>query len=182
MPQADSNRIAFRELQAADLPFLVSVRNSCRAMLHDDREFTPEQANEWFATVHPRFYLLTRDGAPIGYFRTSNWSEANRNVYVGCDLHISCRGKGLARTAYPLFLRFLFEELEMNKVSLEVLQHNEPAMRLYKRIGFVLEGVKRLEVRRDGRYLDSLIFSMLRSEFMAHYGIGQQQASPLVHG
>ena len=63
----------------------------------------------------------------------------------------------------------------MNKVSLEVLEHNERARRLYQRLGFVLEGVKRQEVWRNDRYLDSLLFSMLRSEFNSRYGVGNEQ-------
>ena len=74
--------IAFRELQFEDLPFLVEVRNASRSMLHDDREFTLAQAQEWFKTAHPRFYLVTHEGAPIGYFRTSSWSETNQNVSI----------------------------------------------------------------------------------------------------
>ena len=113
------------------------------------------------------FYLATLGHSPIGYFRTSNWNDANRHVHVGCDLHADFRGKGYALMAYRLFLRFLFDECGMNKVSLEVLEHNQRARRLYQRLGFVLEGIKRQDVWREGRYLDSLLFSMLKSEFVA---------------
>ena len=157
--------IAFRDLQSGDLPFLLGVRNECRTMLHDDRAFTLAQAQAWFAVTRPRFYLVTQDGSPIGYFRTSHWDETNRHVHVGLDLHADHRGRGLAQQAYRAFLAFLFDECGMNKVSLEVLEHNERARRLYQRLGFVPEGVKRQEIRRDGRWLDSQLFSMLKSEF-----------------
>ncbi len=168
--------IAFRKLQRDDLAFLVSVRNECRAMLHDDREFTLAQAEDWFDSTRPRFYLVALAGSPIGYFRTSNWSETNRHVYVGCDLHADFRGKGYGLTAYRMFLRFLFEECEMNKISLEALEHNQRALRLYRRLGFVLEGIKRQDVRREDRYLDSLLFSMLKSEFVAQEATGGERA------
>lgn len=167
--------IAFREMQQQDLPFLVGVRNECRAMLHNDTEFTLAQAQDWFRTKHPKFYIATLEGSSIGYFRTSNWDETSRHVFVGFDLHADYRGKGLAQAAYRVFLRFLFEECGMNKVSLELLGHNERARRLYQRLGFVLEGVKRQEVWRNDRYLDSLLFSMLRSEFNSRHGVGDEQ-------
>ena len=159
--------IAFREMQQDDLPFLLEVRNECRAMLHDDSAFTLEQARRWFATTRPRFYVITRDGAPIGYFRTSHWDEAAGQVSIGCDLHADHRGQGLAQAAYRLFLRHLFEDRGITKVSLEVLEHNAPARRLYQRLGFVQEDVKRRAVRRDGRNLDSIVMSMLKSDFVA---------------
>lgn len=168
--------IAIRELQASDLPFLVGIRNECRSMLHDDAEFTLAQAKAWFTATQPRYYVIACEGTPIGYFRTSNWNDVNRHVHIGCDLQADYRGKGLAQMAYRVFLQFLFGECGMNKVSLEVLDHNEPAKRLYRRLGFVLEGVKRQDVRRGDRYLDSLLMSMLRSEFHSRYGGGMDPA------
>ena len=166
--------ITFRELQFGDLDFLVEVRNECRAKLHDNTEFTLAQARAWFETAHPRFYLILNGDIPIGYFRTSQWSDRHRHVCIGCDLHASHRGKGFATAAYPRFLRFLFEEHGMNKVSLEVLSPNRRAARLYQRLGFVVEGVKRQEIWRDGGYLDSVLMSMLKSEFFSLYGDGRQ--------
>lgn len=159
--------IALREMQHADLPFLIEVRNECRAMLHDDSAFTLDQAQAWFAATRPRFYIITHAGTRIGYFRTSHWDQAG-SVSIGCDLHADHRGKGLAQAAYRLFLRFLFADCAVDKVWLEVLEHNAPARRLYQRLGFVTEVVKRKAVRRDGRDLDSLVMSMLKSDFDAH--------------
>jgi RimJ/RimL family protein N-acetyltransferase len=161
--------IAFRKLQRGDLPFLLEVRNQSRDMLHDNSAFTLEQAQSWFDTQQPRFYLATHDDVPVGYFRTSNWDEANNHVYVGFDLHPDYRGKGLAQSAYRVFLAYLFTQCGLNKVSMEVLEHNHRARRLYERVGFEQEGVKRQEIYRDGRYIDSIVLSMLKSEFHARY-------------
>ena len=166
--------IAFRELQAADLKFLIAVRNACRGMLHDDAEFSLEQAQEWFRVTRPRFYMVMLDNSPIGYFRTSNWDAVNGSVCVGCDLHADYQGKGLAREAYRIFLRFLFEHCGMNRVSLEVLVHNERAKRLYRRLGFVFEGISPKKIWRDGRHLESLVMSMRKSEFNSRYGPCEQ--------
>jgi RimJ/RimL family protein N-acetyltransferase len=157
--------VTFREMQQEDLPFLIEVRNECRAMLHDDSAFTLDQAQAWFAATRPRFYIVTHEGTAVGYFRTSHWNEANRHVSIGCDLHKDHRSKGLAQAAYRVFLRFLFEDCAISKVSLEVLEHNVRARRLYQRLGFVVEGVKRREVYRDGRHLDSIMMSMLKSAY-----------------
>jgi RimJ/RimL family protein N-acetyltransferase len=161
--------IVFRRLQRGDLAFLLEVRNQSRDMLHDNSVFTLEQAQVWFDTQQPRFYLATQDARPVGYFRTSNWDEANSHAYVGFDLHPDFRGKGLAQSAYRVFLTYLFTECGLNKVSMEVLEHNHPARRLYERIGFKQEGVKREEIHRNGRYIDSIMLSMLKSEFHSRY-------------
>jgi RimJ/RimL family protein N-acetyltransferase len=161
--------IGFRRLQRSDLPFLLEVRNQSRDMLHDNSAFTLEQAQAWFDKQQPRFFLATQDGAPVGYFRTSNWDEANKHAYIGFDLHPDFRRKGLAQSAYRVFLAYLFTECGLNKVSMEVLEHNQPARRLYERVGFKHEGVKREEIYRNGRYIDSIMLSMLKSEFQSRY-------------
>lgn len=159
--------ITFREMTKDDLSFLVEVRNECREMLHDDSVFDLADASKWFDLLHPRFYIIERNSVAVGYFRTSNWDEKNRHLYIGCDLHANFRGQGVAQLAYSSFLRFLFDELGMNKVSLEVLEHNIRAQRLYRKLGFTVEGIKRQEVWRYGRYLDSQLMSMLKSEYVA---------------
>lgn len=157
--------ITFREMTKDDLSFLVEVRNECREMLHDNSTFVLADAQEWFDRLRPRFYIIERNSVAVGYFRTSNWDEKNKHLYVGCDLHATSRGQGLAQIAYASFLHFLFDEIGMNKVSLEVLEHNDRARHLYQKLGFTVEGTKRQEVWRNGRYLDSQIMSMLKSEY-----------------
>jgi RimJ/RimL family protein N-acetyltransferase len=59
----------------------------------------------------------------------------------------------------------LFTELDLNKVSLEVLETNLRAIHLYKKLGFVIEGVKREEVKTSsGDYVDSIVMSLLKEE------------------
>ena len=60
-----------------------------------------------------------------------------------------------------LFLSFLFNYFGLHKITLEVLSTNERAINLYKKIGFVLEGVKRDEVLKSGKWIDSIIMSIL---------------------
>jgi RimJ/RimL family protein N-acetyltransferase len=157
--------IAFRELRRGDLPFLLAVRNVSRAMLHDDSEFALEEAQAWFDKTKPPFFIATSDGIPVGYFRTSNWDEKNHHCYIGLDLHPDFRGKGLAQAAYRVFLDYLFHVRGLNKVVVEVLDINVPAQKLYARAGFSIDGVKRQEVYRNGSYLDSIVMSILKSEF-----------------
>ena len=53
----------------------------------------------------------------------------------------------------------------LNRVALEVLKSNKNAIHLYKKIGFVKEGIKRRAFYTDGSFVDVEIMSILRSEF-----------------
>lgn len=156
----------FRSLCEKDLQFLSEVRNDCAEQyLHDSRRFTLDQTREWFYNTQPDFYIIQYQNIDIGYFRISQHSKLNRNLYIGADLHKDYRGKKLAHPAYVEFLSFLFTKYDLNKVSLEVLSTNMRACNLYTKLGFIQEGIKRQEVLKHSTYVDSIIMSILKEEF-----------------
>jgi RimJ/RimL family protein N-acetyltransferase len=159
-------KISFRHLIKRDIPLLNEIRNECaKEYLHDSRTFTVEESVEWFEKTKPDFWAIELNSKMIGYFRLSNYSEANHNLYVGADLHKEHRGRGFAYQAYIQFIPFLFKEYDLHKISLEVLATNERAFNLYKKIGFKVEGIKREEVLKEGQYINSIVMSILKNEW-----------------
>ena len=157
--------ISFRPLSRDDVPFLTEVRNECAEQyLHTSSKFSVDDAYKWFDTNKPMFYTILYNDVKIGYFRVTNYSEVNRNLYIGADLHKDYRGKGLAYEAYRLFIPFVIKKYNLHKVSLEVLANNIRAYNLYVKLGFVNEGVKRQEVYKNGDFVGSIVMSILASE------------------
>src|SRR5262245_33721308 len=103
---------SIQALTEADLPFLLEVRNECRAFLHDPREFQLADCVRWFRESRPDFRLIRYGGERIGYFRLSNHDAAGRSVYVGADLHRNFRGRGLAKPAYEELFTLLRDQGE----------------------------------------------------------------------
>lgn len=157
--------LTFRPLSRDDIPFLTSVRNECaEQFLHTSAKFSVDQAYMWFDTNKPMFYTILLNDVKIGYFRVTNYSETNRNLYIGADLHKDYRGKGLAYEAYRLFIPFIIKQYNLHKVSLEVLATNVRAYNLYVKLGFVNDGIKRQEVYKHGDFVGSIVMSILASE------------------
>jgi RimJ/RimL family protein N-acetyltransferase len=75
------------------------------------------------------------------------------------------RGQGVARSASELLLSFGFGTLGLNRIYLVVNENNEPAIALYKRLGFVQEGICREACFQQGRFIDRFLFSILAAEF-----------------
>jgi RimJ/RimL family protein N-acetyltransferase len=156
----------FIRLAYNDLSFLNEVRNECAAeYLHDSRTFTLEETINWYKNANPDFWIIWYNNERVGYFRTSNYSKINKNIYVGADLHKDFRGRGLAYESYCKFIPFLFNKLDLHKISLEVLSTNQRAINLYDKIGFRTEGIKRDEVYKNGVWVDSIIMSILENEY-----------------
>jgi RimJ/RimL family protein N-acetyltransferase len=111
--------VVFRKMIESDLPFFSEVRNNCATeFLHDSRLFTLEQTLEWFQNTNPNYYIIEYDNNKIGYFRTSNHNVEESSIYIGCDIHIDYRGKGLAYESYLKFIPLLYEEFKVNIINL----------------------------------------------------------------
>lgn len=157
--------IDFKKLTVRDLPFLNEVRNECcEKYLHDSTKYSLNDTIQWFYNTNPMFWIIKLDGQRVGYFRTSNYSKVNKNIYIGGDLHKDYRGKGIAYNAYCKFIPYIFKEFDLHKISLEVLETNGIAIKLYEKLGFIEEGRKREEVKKGGMYFDSIIMSILRKD------------------
>jgi putative acetyltransferase len=74
------------------------------------------------------------------------------------DWHGKGAGSALMQAAIDLAERWL----NLSRLELEVYTDNEPAIRLYKKFGFVIEGTLTLYAYRDGQYVDTYAMARLR--------------------
>lgn len=83
-------------------------------------------------------------------------------IYIG---ESGNRRRGLASEATLLILDYGFNTLALHRVYLYVMENNVPAVSLYRKLGFVQEGVARQQMFWQGKYLDMIQFAMLEDEF-----------------
>lgn len=158
--------IEFKKITSADAEFVNNIRNIyCEEYLHTSNKFSIEQTKTWIQETKPLYYIIMYGNRSIGYFRLSNYSAENSNIYIGADIHPSYTGLKLAVPTYKKFINFLFDSMHLNKITLEVLDTNNRAINLYKKLGFVYEGQKRKEVFKNNKYVDSIIMSILKEEW-----------------
>lgn len=75
-------------------------------------------------------------------------------------------GKGLGREATKLLIHYAFNELNLNRLQLHVNTENMRAVKVYKDLGFVVEGTLRQAMYKQGRYYDFYVMSILREEIV----------------
>jgi RimJ/RimL family protein N-acetyltransferase len=159
--------VRFEKITENDLEFVNFARNMYAAeFLHDSRTFTLNETKEWYKKTNPDYLIIYYYDTRIGYVRLSNYSEQNKNIMVGADIAPEYRGQGLGKLTYQKLIPYLFEKYSLNKISLEVLSTNIVALELYKKIGFKYEGTKRQEVFKNGKWIDSIVMSILKSEYL----------------
>ncbi len=102
----------------------------------------------------------------IGVTGLNHLDTRNRHVQFGIFVgEKSAWGKGYGTEATRMMIRYAFDTLNLNRVSLHVHEYNERAVRAYQKAGFRMEGRLRQETFREGRYWDTFVMAVLREEW-----------------
>lgn len=114
------------------------------------------------------FTIVARESnAPVGRIYISRLDRNTDSLditkfYIG---EKSMWGKGIGREIMNELLEYCFTFLHMERVTLDHYTGNKRAATLYESLGFRKEGVARHAAKKDGRYYDLHVMSLLRSEF-----------------
>ena len=76
------------------------------------------------------------------------------------------QGRGLGTFAVNAMLNHAFNNMNLQRVELTVLEDNARAKHLYEKCGFVYEGRKRKAKYKNGKFVDMLMYSILKPEFL----------------
>mgnify|MGYP003112275450 CR=1 FL=1 len=87
--------------------------------------------------------------------------HAEFGIYIG---DFNFRNGGYGSDALRTLVKYGFEDLNLNKIWCEVYTNNS-ALGVYERLGFVREGTLRQSYFNEGKYWDSNVLSLLRSEY-----------------
>lgn len=131
-------KLSFSRLIEEDLPFFLIIRNQVRDKLHDSREFTLEEAQEWLLTTPVQYWVISKDLIKVGYFRLARINESLWQI--GADIHPDFQRKGIASKAYSEFINQVIKKINPVPSSLElrVLKSNLIALSLYLKLGFAI--------------------------------------------
>jgi len=117
-----------------------------------------------------------QDNRYLGFIRIEGieWTHGmgNLKLAVGDEAE---RNKGFGGDALQLVLRFAFNELNLYRLSAVVDEDNQPALRFFKRHGFMEEVRCRKALLRDGQTWDVVHLGILRDEWLALNAGGENE-------
>ncbi|NBE97837.1 GNAT family N-acetyltransferase [Nonomuraea sp. KC401] len=146
-----------------------------RRLTGSQGEFDFEGARRWCASRAQHadrldLAIMTGDGY-AGEVVLNALDPAN----LSCNLRIALIGsrvfgRGYGTEAIELVLGHAFGTTPLHRIELEVYAFNDRARHVYKKIGFVEEGVKRDSLLWDGAWHDCVIMAMLRPGWQVRRG------------
>ena len=107
---------------------------------------------------------IFKNGKLIGGIGMHLWDQRLRKAQMGYWIVKAEEGKGLLSLCAKVFLDYLFDQLQLNKVELQYLPGNNRSGAVAKRLGFTVEGVMRDSFLMNGAFHDLVIAGLLKRE------------------
>ena len=112
------------------------------------------------------FCIKTKENNPIGDISLEFIDHRNRNAMIGLAIiGGENRKKGYGTEVISLILNYAFYELNMHRVYAGAFSFNAGSRRLFEKLGFVLEGINRGFVYRNGNFYDEYVMGMLKDDW-----------------
>ena len=161
--------ILIRRATADDAAALVRLFSAPRAMWGTLQvPYTSEEARRRRLADAPEgtYPLVAEvDGEVVGQLTLNSNPTRPRRAHAGA-LGMAVRddwhGRGVGTALMAACLDLADNWLNLTRVELEVYTDNEPALRLYKKFGFEIEGTLRRYAYRDGKWVDAYFMARLR--------------------
>lgn len=176
-PTLRGQRVVLRPIVATDAEAMWRALQDpdARRLTGTHDVFTRVVVDQWAATrteQPDRLDLAITDAASgqwVGELALNDWDADNHscNIRIAVDQEQCDHGYGTE--AMRLAVDYAFAHLPIHRLELGVYSFNDRAIAVYRKLGFVAEGVRRAALWWDGAYHDEIPMSILRPEWEASY-------------
>lgn len=106
-------------------------------------------------------------GRLIGTVGFMNYNADHNSAEIGYSLARDYWNRGLMTEAVRAVLRHAFEEMHLHRVEAQFELDNPASGRVMEKAGMMREGVLRGRLYNKGRYVDVVLYAVLREDYMS---------------
>jgi len=175
-PTIQTDRLILRPFTVDDAPHvqrLAGDRAVAETTLLIPHPYPDGAAEQWIGTHEAAFekgegvvFAITgrTDGALLGAI-SLDIRAAHHRAEMGYWIGRPYWNRGYATEAAAAMLDYAFNRLELNRIHAEHFSQNLASGRVMDKIGMKREGVFRRHMFRWGRFVDAVLYGILRSEY-----------------
>ena len=165
-----SGKTSIRLFQESDISCKLRWINDCgtNRFLHYDLPLDEDKTRVWFHKNKDRTdrydAIIEYDGIPVGIIGLLSIVDGRAEYYITLG-ESQYKGKGIARDASVLLLKYAFDELKLREVYLYTEVDNIPAQKLFEKCGFVKYRLDKNSAVNRGQFVDRYYYVITASEF-----------------
>lgn len=166
--------IALRALNGCDVAQAYVWRNdpNIRKWCRQHDVISHKQHLAWFdrqdADPTIKMYAITHQSGLVGVCGLTSIDYINRKAEFSLYIGTEFQRRGFATEALELLIDVGFGAYNLHSIYGEAFAEN-PAIKMFEKIGFTRSGKNRDAYFRDGRYIDAYIFSILSDDWSGRY-------------
>jgi UDP-4-amino-4,6-dideoxy-N-acetyl-beta-L-altrosamine N-acetyltransferase len=164
--------IKLRDVQPEDREQILIWRNmpDVASYMYNDHQITSAEHAIWFQSAmsdpSKQYWIIRFEETDVGLVNLYNIDRNQRRCYWAFYIaDPNMRGKGIGPFVEATILRYVFDDLQFNKLCCEVLATNDSVVQLHKSFGFEQEGYYRQHILKRGVFVDVVALAILRSEW-----------------
>ncbi len=125
------------------------------------------QVSNLFSSPNQYTLVAEVEGKVVGHVTLflTNKVRDKHTASLAIAVHPQIHGKGVGKALMQEAINQADNWLNLVRVELEVHADNLFAKSLYEKIGFEIEGIKRLSTFKNGRYIDMVLMSRISPHY-----------------
>ena len=176
LPVLRSGKITLRELQSSDAQALWAFINSSEvtkflspppATVDGFEQFIAWTQQQRAGGTQAAFAVVVEGfDTPVGLFQLRQLEAGFGTAEWGFAIGSAFWGTGVFRTGAELMMHVAFDVIGVHRLEARACLNNERGNAALKKIGAVHEGVLRRSFQRDGEYLDQVLWTVLKEDWL----------------
>jgi len=171
-------QINFRQLKKEDAQFVNDLRQIEQMeelIVGNKRPISYERDLKWvndlISAGNPQiiYYAVTtvNNDDIIGYISISDIDYENETCsFGGLKIGPGNSGKGLGTESTLKLIKYVFEELKMERCKALCLEHHDASLRMLEKAGFKKEGLIRCSAYKQGKHVNQWLLSVIREDYL----------------
>lgn len=173
-PHLAGEKTILRPFKAGDFPYLEECLTDpeVHKFTGSGSDFDRDTVMQWYNTRNEqtdRLDLAIVDKSTdilVGEVVVNLYDEQNQSMNFRILIGPRGRNRGLGTEATQLMIDYIFKNTQLNQLNLGVYAFNPRAIKVYEKIGFVVDSIDKNDLEYEGEWIDAFNMILTRENWM----------------